>query len=197
MKTSLPTRSKSRQEKGRGAKGNSVAPMALGGVAMAALLGGFTFLLTNNITTMNAASAQEGHTSSNAPSVVYISDSNPDGPLPVQGGNGSDSGNTGAVGDTTTNSTTEGQENPVPQGNGSDSSTSDSTDMNLDVHATDYVGALYGADGSECDIYRVTPGQWLSEISGETGMSVERIAQANNIANVDLIYSGAALCIPR
>lgn len=46
-------------------------------------------------------------------------------------------------------------------------------------------------------VYVVQDGETLSSISAATGVSVDRIAQANGIRNVHLIYRGSALVIPQ
>lgn len=46
-------------------------------------------------------------------------------------------------------------------------------------------------------IYVVQDGETLSSISAATGVSVDRLAQANGIRNVHLIYRGSALVIPQ
>lgn len=46
-------------------------------------------------------------------------------------------------------------------------------------------------------VYVVQDGETLSSISAATGVSVDRIAEANGIRNVHLIYRGSALVIPQ
>ena len=46
-------------------------------------------------------------------------------------------------------------------------------------------------------IYVVQDGETLSSISAATGVSVDRLAEANGIRNVNLIYRGSALVIPQ
>lgn len=46
-------------------------------------------------------------------------------------------------------------------------------------------------------VYVVQDGETLSSISAATGVSVDRLAQANGIRNVHLIYRGSALVIPQ
>lgn len=46
-------------------------------------------------------------------------------------------------------------------------------------------------------VYVVQDGDTLSSISAATGVSVDRLAEANGIRNVHLIYRGSALVIPR
>lgn len=46
-------------------------------------------------------------------------------------------------------------------------------------------------------VYVVQDGETLSSISAATGVSVDRLAQANGIRNVNLIYRGSALVIPQ
>lgn len=49
----------------------------------------------------------------------------------------------------------------------------------------------------EQQVYVVQNGDTLSSISAATGVSVDRLAQANGIRNVHLIYRGSALVIPQ
>lgn len=49
----------------------------------------------------------------------------------------------------------------------------------------------------EQQVYVVQDGDTLSSISAATGVSVDRIAEANGIRNVHLIYRGSALVIPQ
>lgn len=49
----------------------------------------------------------------------------------------------------------------------------------------------------EQQVYVVQNGDTLSSISAATGVSVDRIAEANGIRNVHLIYRGSALVIPQ
>lgn len=46
-------------------------------------------------------------------------------------------------------------------------------------------------------VYVVQDGETLSSISAATGVSVDRLAEANGIRNVHLIYRGSALVIPQ
>lgn len=46
------------------------------------------------------------------------------------------------------------------------------------------------------NIYIIQPGDTLSGISAATGVSVDKLARANDIADVNLIYAGSALVIP-
>ena len=46
-------------------------------------------------------------------------------------------------------------------------------------------------------VYVVQDGETLSSISAATGVSVDRLAEANGIRNVNLIYRGSALVIPQ
>lgn len=46
-------------------------------------------------------------------------------------------------------------------------------------------------------VYVVQDGETLSSISAATGVSVDRLAEANGIHNVHLIYRGSALVIPQ
>ena len=45
-------------------------------------------------------------------------------------------------------------------------------------------------------IYIIQPGDTLSGISVATGVSVDKLARANDIVDVNLIYAGSALVIP-
>lgn len=49
----------------------------------------------------------------------------------------------------------------------------------------------------EQQVYVVQNGDTLSSISAATGVSVDRLAEANGIRNVHLIYRGSALVIPQ
>lgn len=49
----------------------------------------------------------------------------------------------------------------------------------------------------EQQVYVVQDGDTLSSISAATGVSVDRLAQANGIRDVHLIYRGSALVIPQ
>lgn len=49
----------------------------------------------------------------------------------------------------------------------------------------------------EQQVYVVQEGETLSSISAATGVSVDRLAEANGIRNVHLIYRGSALVIPQ
>lgn len=51
-------------------------------------------------------------------------------------------------------------------------------------------------DGRGASIYIVQPGDTLSSISAATGMSVDKIAQANSLVDVNRIYKDSALVIP-
>lgn len=46
-------------------------------------------------------------------------------------------------------------------------------------------------------VYVVQDGETLSSISAATGVSVDRLAEANGIRNVHLIYRGSSLVIPQ
>ena len=46
-------------------------------------------------------------------------------------------------------------------------------------------------------VYVVQDGETLSSISAATGVSIDRLAEANGIRNVHLIYRGSALVIPQ
>lgn len=51
-------------------------------------------------------------------------------------------------------------------------------------------------DGSDASVYIVQPGDTLSSISAATGVSVDKIAQANSLVDVNRIYKESALVIP-
>ncbi len=58
--------------------------------------------------------------------------------------------------------------------------------------------STHAAIVSDCPSYTVTvqPGDTLSGIAAAHNSSVQALAQANHIANVNLIYAGQNLCIP-
>lgn len=51
-------------------------------------------------------------------------------------------------------------------------------------------------DGRDASVYIVQPGDTLSSISAATGVSVDKIAQANSLMDVNRIYKDSALVIP-
>ena len=51
-------------------------------------------------------------------------------------------------------------------------------------------------DNRARNIYIIAPGDTLSGISAATGVSVDKLAYVNGIADVNLIYAGSALEIP-
>lgn len=51
-------------------------------------------------------------------------------------------------------------------------------------------------DGRGASVYIVQPGDTLSSISAATGVSVDKIAQANSLVDVNCIYKESALVIP-
>lgn len=51
-------------------------------------------------------------------------------------------------------------------------------------------------DGRDASVYIVQPGDTLSSISAVTGVSVDKIAQANSLIDVNCIYKDSALVIP-
>lgn len=51
-------------------------------------------------------------------------------------------------------------------------------------------------DGRDASVYIVQPGDTLSSISALTGVSVDKIAQANSLVDVNRIYKESALVIP-
>lgn len=52
------------------------------------------------------------------------------------------------------------------------------------------------SNGVEYTVHEIVWGDTLSEISLETGISVDRLADYNHIDNPDLIYAGSALRVP-
>lgn len=51
-------------------------------------------------------------------------------------------------------------------------------------------------DNRARNIYIIAPGDTLSGISAATGVSVDKLAYVNGIADVNIIYAGSALEIP-
>lgn len=68
-----------------------------------------------------------------------------------------------------------------------------------DTHVTKTEPTLSpsAAPTPEQQVYVVQNGDTLSSISAATGVSVDRLAEANGIRNVHLIYRGSALVIPQ
>lgn len=68
-----------------------------------------------------------------------------------------------------------------------------------DIHVTktEPTPSPFAAPTPEQQVYVVQNGDTLSSISAATGVSVDRLAQANGIRNVHLIYRGSALVIPQ
>lgn len=56
--------------------------------------------------------------------------------------------------------------------------------------------AVQPVDGRDASVYIVQPGDTLSGISAATGVSVDKIAQANSLVDVNRIYKDSALVIP-
>jgi LysM repeat protein len=48
----------------------------------------------------------------------------------------------------------------------------------------------------ETSVYEIEQGDTLTEISRKTGVSVQRLAEANAIIDVNWIYAGSSLVIP-
>lgn len=48
----------------------------------------------------------------------------------------------------------------------------------------------------KAEVYIIEPGDTLSEISGETGVPIDLLVEANGIQNPNLIFAGASLLIP-
>ena len=56
--------------------------------------------------------------------------------------------------------------------------------------------AVQPVNGRDASVYIVQPGDTLSGISAATGVSVDKIAQANSLVDVNRIYKDSALVIP-
>lgn len=56
--------------------------------------------------------------------------------------------------------------------------------------------AVQPVGGRDASVYIVQPGDTLSGISAATGVSVDKIAQANSLVDVNRIYKDSALVIP-
>lgn len=65
------------------------------------------------------------------------------------------------------------------------------------VTKTEPTSSPSAAPTPEQQVYVVQNGDTLSSISAATGVSVDRLAEANGIRNVHLIYRGSALVIPQ
>lgn len=72
-----------------------------------------------------------------------------------------------------------------------------SSHENTHVTKTEPTPSPSAAPTPEQQVYVVQNGDTLSSISAATGVSVDRIAEANGIRNVHLIYRGSALLIPQ
>lgn len=68
---------------------------------------------------------------------------------------------------------------------------------NTHVTKTEPTPSPSAAPTPEQQVYVVQDGDSLSSISAATGVSVDRLAEANGIRNVHLIYRGSALVIPQ
>lgn len=68
---------------------------------------------------------------------------------------------------------------------------------NAHVTKTEPTPSPSAAPTPEQQVYVVQNGDTLSSISAATGVSVDRLAEANGIRNVHLIYRGSALVIPQ
>lgn len=53
------------------------------------------------------------------------------------------------------------------------------------------------ADEPRIETYEIEWGDTLSQISVDTGVSIDTLVEVNDIANPDLIYAGSALLIPQ
>jgi len=67
----------------------------------------------------------------------------------------------------------------------------------IHVTKTEPTPSPSAAPTPEQQVYVVQDGDTLSSISAATGVSVDRLAEANGIRNVHLIYRGSALVIPQ
>ena len=63
-------------------------------------------------------------------------------------------------------------------------------------HPVPLVSDPVPVDGAHGSIYIVQPGDTLSSISASTGVSVDKLVQANSIEDVNRIYRKSALVIP-
>ena len=72
-----------------------------------------------------------------------------------------------------------------------------SSHENTHVTKTEPTPSPSAAPTPEQQVYVVQNGDTLSSISAATGVSVDRLAEANGIRNVHLIYRGSALVIPQ
>lgn len=68
---------------------------------------------------------------------------------------------------------------------------------NAHVTETEPTPSPSAAPTPEQQVYVVQNGDTLSSISAATGVSIDRLAEANGIRNVHLIYRGSALVIPQ
>lgn len=68
---------------------------------------------------------------------------------------------------------------------------------NTHVTKTEPTPSPSAAPTPEQQVYVVQDGDTLSSISAATGVSVDRLAEANGIRNVHFIYRGSALVIPQ
>lgn len=76
-------------------------------------------------------------------------------------------------------------------------SSSASSHENTHVTKTEPTPSPSAAPTPDQQVYVVQDGETLSSISAATGVSVDRLAEANGIRNVHLIYRGSALVIPQ
>lgn len=72
-----------------------------------------------------------------------------------------------------------------------------SSHENMRVTKTEPTPSPSATPTPEQQVYVVQNGDTLSSISAATGVSVDRLAEANGIRNVHLIYRGSALVIPQ
>jgi len=66
----------------------------------------------------------------------------------------------------------------------------------LQAYRSAHEGAAAGAEAAEVIRHEIQPGDTLSKLAERFNTTVERLAELNNIENVDLIYAGAALIVP-
>ena len=90
---------------------------------------------------------------------------------------------------------------PETQQSGDTEATGESGDQEQQgtPNTPDSPAASMPADVSDSRLRSISiiqPGDTLSGISAATGVSVDKLARANNIADVNLIYAGSALVIP-
>lgn len=95
---------------------------------------------------------------------------------------------------------------PDPYEKGDSAGNPDSGDSGDGDHQTDGRGDEDRANDSDDegksdekdtpDIYKIQPGDTLTEISGDTGVPIGQLVETNKIQDPNLIYAGASLIIP-